>query len=123
MNVLYLCSPIWTYLEHITDLLNGTVSALKCIKDDTEIAKVNISLTIDFHKLSVYNDDTEYKVIARTTAINIPHVTNQNGEVLPGLLIYIMEGVLPLLKVFLGACKVQHVNCITFRQFLSIIKL
>lgn len=92
-------------MEHITDLLNGTVSALKCIKDDTEIAKVNVSLTVDFHKLSLHNDDTEYKIIVKTTAINIPHVTNQNGEMLPGLLIYIMEGVLPLLKVFIEACK------------------
>ena len=34
-----------------------------------------------------------------STAKNIPYVTTKDGELFPGLLLYLMEGILPMLKV------------------------
>ena len=34
-----------------------------------------------------------------TSLSNIPYATNANGELIPGVLVYIMEGVMPLIKV------------------------
>ena len=42
--------------------------------------------------------DKEYGRVV-TSHANIPYVTNANGELIPGVLQYIMEGVLPLIKV------------------------
>jgi len=87
---------MWSYLEHTSDVLNGIVRALQCLKDDNEKLAVQRSLTSEFVKLS---DQPGSRVAAKTTAIDISYVTNKNGEIIPGLLVYIMEGVLPLLQV------------------------
>ena len=90
---------MWSYLEQISDVLNGTVRALRCLKDDNEKRVVQQSLTSEFVKLSSSKDHLGSRITAKTTAVDIPHVTNKNGEIIPGLLVYIMEGVLPLLEV------------------------
>ncbi|XP_065883200.1 inositol 1,4,5-trisphosphate-gated calcium channel ITPR1-like isoform X2 [Dysidea avara] len=98
--ILYHDGKMWSYLEQISDVLNGTVRALRCLKDDNEKRVVQQSLTSEFVKLSSSKDHLGSRITAKTTAVDIPHVTNKNGEIIPGLLVYIMEGVLPLLEVF-----------------------
>ena len=75
------------YLEHISLLLDGVVKAL--INPPSQIASAKYNAT---------SRSTRIKTI-KTTVPNIPFVTNEDGDLIPGLLTYLMEGILPMLKV------------------------
>ena len=92
---------MWRYLEHINILLNGIVRVTSNLpKAQVAIMKLNSSSQLRrtiCKKVDI--DNTESEKMTVTSHSNIPYVTNANGELIPGVLIYIMEGVLPLIKV------------------------
>ena len=89
---------MWSFLEHISLLLNGVVKALINLPK-SEIASAKENLTSRSSR--IYRDKKGIRKRAKTmsTQKNIPFVTGKDGELVPGLLIYLMEGVLPMLKV------------------------
>lgn len=84
---------MWIYLEHVSLLLNGITRTLQNVPSD-QVFEAKHRLTTQSLRLKHGRAD---KVI--TAAKNIPFVTDEKGEVTPGVLLYIMDGVLPMLKV------------------------
>ena len=89
---------IWDFLEHISMLLDGVIQALINLPK-SEIASAKENLTSRSSR--IYRDKRGTRKRAKTMSAqkNIPYVTGKDGELIPGLLIYLMEGILPLLKV------------------------
>ena len=89
---------MWDYLEHISVLLDGVVNALVNLPSN-QIASARENLTS--RSTVIRRDPQGFRQRAKTMSNqkDIPFVTNKDGELIPGLLIYIMEGVLPMLKV------------------------
>jgi len=84
---------MWTYLEHISLLLEGVTKALQNLPPD-QLFEAKHNLTT--HSIR-FKHGQKTKTV--TTAYNIPFVTDEKGEIAPGVLLYIMEGILPMLKV------------------------
>ena len=84
---------MWTFLEHISLLLEGVIRALKGLSRD-QVLEAKNQLTTQTLRIK-HGSITK----AVTGAQNIPFVTDEKGEIIPGILLYIMEGVLPMLKV------------------------
>ena len=96
INKLYiLCihRQMWSFLEHISLLLEGVVKALKGLPLD-QVLEAKYQLTTQTLRIK-HGSVTK----AVTVAKNIPFVSDEKGEIVPGLLLYIMEGILPMLKV------------------------
>ena len=89
---------MWDYLEHVSLLLDGVVKALDNLPS-SQIASAKENLTS--RATVIRRDPQGFRQRAKTMSNqkNIPFVTNTDGELIPGLLIYIMEGILPMLKV------------------------
>ena len=79
---------MWKYLEHINITLNGVVRVMRTLSR-SEV----VSLTLRKNACFV----GQKKIVS--SHCSIPFVTNQDGEIDPGVLLYVLEGVLPLLKV------------------------
>jgi len=82
--------------------LDGIVRAIKGLPD-SEAAAARSSLTSRSVKLKRRKDGqsgTRKRVGTMSAVTNVPYVTNKEGELVPGLLIYLMEGVVPMLKVW-----------------------
>ena len=89
---------MWEYLEHVSLLLEGVVKALINLpSSQIASAKENLSSRATI----IRRDPQGFRQRAKTMSNqkNIPFVTNKDGELIPGLLIYLMEGILPMLKV------------------------
>ena len=84
------------YLEHIRLLLDGTVKALRSLPS-SQISLARESLTCQPLRMS--REKQGRRNIIKSTAKNIPHVTNKDGILAPGLLPYVLEGIIPMLKV------------------------
>ena len=84
---------MWSFLEHISLLLEGVVKALKGLPLD-QVLEAKYQLTTQTLRIK-HGSVTK----AVTVAKNIPFVSDEKGEIVPGLLLYIMEGILPMLKV------------------------
>ena len=101
--LLLLCSDMWRYLEHINVLLNGIVRVFSNLPR-AQVSSVQLNSNSQLRRRTIKqrgidtDHSQEYEKIV-TTHCNLPYVTNANGELLPGVLVYIMEGVLPLIKV------------------------
>ena len=97
-NTVWIDRLIWNYLEHISLLLEGVIKALVDLPS-SQIASAKQNLTS--RATIIRRDEQGFRKRAKTMSNqrNIPFVTNQDGELVPGLLIYLMEGVLPMLKV------------------------
>ena len=89
---------MWRFLEHISLLLNGVVKALINLPN-SEIASAKKNLTSRSSRM--YRDKKGIRKRTKTMSAqqNIPFVTGKDGELVPGLLIYLMEGILPMLTV------------------------
>ena len=85
---------MWRYLEHINTLLNGIVR----VTSDLPKAQIATMKLYSSSQLRRTNRNTESEKMI-TSHSNVPYVTNANGELIPGVLIYIMEGALPMIKV------------------------
>ena len=87
---------MWSYLEHISSLLDGVLQALANLPNDEQKASARQNLTSQSTRI---RQNKLTRNITMSTAKNVPFVTNENGELFPGLLLYLMEGILPMLKV------------------------
>ena len=89
---------LWDYLEHVSLLLDGVVKALVNLPS-SQIASARENLTS--RSTIIRRDPQGFRQRAKTMSNqkNIPFVTSKDGELIPGLLIYLMEGILPMLKV------------------------
>ena len=84
---------MWSFLEHISLLLEGVIRVLNGLPLDQVLEAKNQLTT---QSLRIKHENIT-KVV--TVAQNIPFVTDEKGEIIPGILLFIMEGVLPMLKV------------------------
>ena len=84
---------MWSYLEHVSLLLEGVTRILQDLPPD-KLFEAKQQLTAQSLK-------PKHRHIAKpiTTTQNIPFVTSEMGEIIPGVLLYVTEGVLPMLKV------------------------
>jgi len=99
-------------LEHIRILLDGIVRAIKGLPED-QAAAARSSLTARSVKLKRRRDGqsgTRKRVGTMSAVTNVPYVTNKEGQLVPGLLIYVMEGIIPMLKVWTDNINCYHVN-------------
>ena len=85
---------MWSYLEHTNLILEGVVKALNNLPPN-EIPLAKSSLTS--RSLRISQSIRRTKTISTTR--NIPYVTDKDGKLIPGLLLYLMDGVIPVLKV------------------------
>ena len=84
---------MWSYLEHVSLLLEAVTRILQHLSHD-KMLEAKQHLTTKSLKQKPGHTDKAF-----TTTLNIPFVTNEKGEILPGILLYVTEGVLPMLKV------------------------
>jgi len=89
---------MWSYLEHISLLLEGITKALQNLPPD-QLFEAKHNLTTQSIR---YKHGRKTKTV--TAAYNIPFVTDEKGEIAPGVLLYIMEGILPMLRVNMVMC-------------------
>ena len=75
----------------MSNLPKAQVASMK-LNSNTQLRRRTVRKKVD-----IDNYDTEMI----TAHSNIPYVTNANGELIPGVLVYVMEGVLPLIKVWM----------------------
>ena len=81
---------MWSYLEHVSSLLEGLTKTLKGLPSD-QMVKAK-------HLLTTQSVEHTIKPIATTQEIS--SVTNEKKEIAPGILLYVIEGILPMLKVY-----------------------
>lgn len=89
---------MWRYLEHTSLLLDGTYKALSNL-DKSQIPLARQNLTSRSIRIRRDKEGKRRKISTTSNAKNIPYVTSKDGELPPGLLPYIMEGILPMLEV------------------------
>ena len=77
----------------MSSLTSAQATSVKLISN-SQLRKKIISKKINTD--TDHNEGSKDKVISHSS---IPYVTNVNGELIPGILIYIMQGALPLIKV------------------------
>ena len=75
-------------------LLEGVIRALQDLPAD-QVFEAKHQLTTQSLRLKKHGQ----AIKAITAAHNIPFITDEKGELAPGILLYIIEGVLPMLKV------------------------
>ena len=101
---------MWSFLDHVSSLLDGVVIALANLPNDKEKASARCDFTFQSTRI---RQNKLTKSVTRSTAKSVPFVTNRNGELFPGLLLYLMEGILPMLKVYTYG-KYYNVFYVTF---------
>lgn len=91
---------MWGYLEHINSLLDGIIRILSNLpKAQVAFMKLTSNSQLRRRTRKIGGGAQHDKGNVVTTHFNVPYVTNTNGELIPGVLEYVMEGVLPLIKV------------------------
>ena len=93
---------MWIFLEQANVLVEGLVKALVNLpEDDSKRASAKRNLACRSMRRSQHKQRITEKATANSTASNIllDHVSDENDEFIPGLLTYLMEGLLPMLKV------------------------
>ena len=98
-------SLMWRYLEHVSVLLEGVTRTLQDLPPD-KVFEAKCHLNIQ--SLTLKHERTAKAI---TAAQNVPFVTDEKGEIAPGILLYIMEGVLPMLKVKIINCQYLLILC------------
>ena len=89
---------MWIYLEHTSLILEGVVKALNNLPP-SEVPQAKYSLTSKSVRMSRNKQGIRRRTKTMCTTRNILYVTDKDGELFPGLLLYLMEGVMPMLKV------------------------
>ena len=87
---------MWKYLKDVSLLLKGVTETLEELNNllPNQVVEAKQLLTCQSLELKY-----GYTVKAITTTHYIQYVTNEEREILPGILLYVTEGVLPMLKV------------------------
>ena len=83
---------MWSYLKHVGLLLEGVAKTLKALND------LSLNHMVEAKRLlttQLYG----HTMNTITTTHCIPFVTNEKREIAPGILLYVTEGILPMLKV------------------------
>ena len=89
---------IWSFLEHISLLLDGVVKALMGLPS-SQLASAKHNLTSRSTRIDRNKQGIRRRTKTMSNQKDIPYVTGTDGELFPGLLLYLMEGILPMLKV------------------------
>ena len=89
---------MWSYLKDVGLLLEGLTMALKGLPSGKMVEAK--------HLLTTQSLENTKKPI--TISQKISFVTNEKKEIAPGLLLYVTEGVLPMLKVEIKITKCVH---------------
>lgn len=89
---------MWVYLEHTSLMLEGVVKALNNLPS-SEVQSVKSNLTSNSIRRRQNEQGIRREAKTISTPRNILHVTDEDGKLIPGLLMYLMEGVMPMLKV------------------------
>ena len=79
-------------------LLEGVVKALNNLPT-SQIPSAKFNLTSKSVRVCRSKQGIRKRTKTMSNASNILYVTDKDGELIPGLLIYLMEGILPMLKV------------------------
>ena len=90
---------MWRFLEQTNLLVDGLVKALVNLPE-SKIASTKRILTCQSMRLNQHDQGIRKTATAKPTASNILHVIDENGEIIPGILTYLMEGILPMFKVY-----------------------
>ena len=92
---------MWILLEQANVSVEGLVKALVNLpEDESKRASAKRNLTCRSMRRSRRKQRITEKATANSTASNILlHVSDENDKFVPGLLTYLMEGLLPMLKV------------------------
>lgn len=101
MYIVLCYRQVWAFLEHIRILLDGIVRAIKGLPA-SQASSARSSLLARSVKLKRRRDElqeTRKRVGTMSAVTNVPYVTDKEGQLVPGLLIYVMEGIVPMLKV------------------------
>ena len=94
----WIVRQMWIYLEHTSLILEGVVKALNNLPP-SEMPSAKYSLTSKSVRMPRNKQGIRRRTKTICAARNILYVTNKDGELIPGLLFYLMEGVMPMLKV------------------------
>ena len=90
---------MWSFFEQTSLLLDGLVKALTNLPE-SKVASTKHNLTCRSITMSQTKQGIIQRTASKTTANDVHlHVIDENGELIPGLLTYLMEGILPMLKV------------------------
>ena len=107
---------MWCYLEHINIVLSGIIRVMNSLTN-AQVASVKLISNSQLRKkivckkVDAATDCNEGSKDIVTSHSNILYVTNANGELIPGVLVYIMEGALPLIKVWTDIHLVINQMC------------
>ena len=94
------------YLENVNILLNEIVRVTSNLPK-AQVALMKMSCSYQLRRRTIsrkvaadagYNTESEKMIISHS---NAPCVTNANDKLIPGVLIYVMEGALPMIKVWI----------------------
>ena len=89
---------MWNFLEQTSFLLDGLVKALV----DLPKSKITLTkgiLTCKSIQMSGNKQRIRKQTPKSTASDLLSHVIDENGELVPGLLTYLIEGALPILEV------------------------
>jgi len=89
---------MWDYLEHMAFLLSNIGKVLR-VMPRSESNLVRQGLSSASRRYSASDRQRRFKT-PRTKSKAVPFVTGDDGRLLPGLLLYFSDGILPLLKSF-----------------------
>ena len=109
-------SQMWQFLEQTSLLLDGLFKALIDLPK-SRIALAKKILTCQSIQMSGNKQGIRKQIPKSTASDLLSHVIDENGELIPGLLTYLMDGVLPMLKV----CKIC--NSVLFYRILNFIDI
>lgn len=96
--MVWIIRQMWSYMEHTSLVLEGVVKALNAL-DTNEATSAKSNLTSRSVRTRRNKQGMLVRRRTKTMCGGILYVTNKDGELIPGLLIYLMEGIMPMLKV------------------------
>ena len=91
-------SQALNFLVYTSSLLDGTVKALRSLPD-SQISLARQSLMRQPLRMSRDKEGRRIVINITSSTKDIPYVTNEDGILVAGLLPYVIEGIIPILKV------------------------
>ncbi|XP_019861438.1 PREDICTED: uncharacterized protein LOC100634093 isoform X2 [Amphimedon queenslandica] len=92
---------MWIYLEHIADLLDNVSKVLSAASSgEIESLKHELQTARRRNSMSSYSSTPSGIQLLKLGSVRVPDVTDTQGHLVPGLLEYLADGVIPLLHTF-----------------------
>ena len=112
---------MWQYLKDINILLNEIVRVTSNLPKAQVAQAMKMSCSSQLRRTigrkvaagAGYSTESDKMIISHS---NAPCVTNANGELIPGVLMYIMEGALPMIKVWILLYSILSQSLISLIQ-------